>query len=112
MTKKVLRSPAPYTVGHKFKAKPQTLDGIHFASKKEMNHYLNLQKLQELGKIVFFLRQAPFHLPGGIKYVCDFMVFWANGTVTFQEVKGFKTEMYKAKKKLVEHYYPLEIIEV
>ena len=97
---------------HKFKAKSQTLEGIRFASKKEMNHYMDLQKLQSLGEIIFFLRQVPLHIPGGIKYVCDFVVFWAQGEVTFEDVKGFKTEMYKTKKKLVEHHYSLEIIEV
>ena len=102
----------PYTLGHKFKAKPQTLDGIRFASKKEMRHYCDLQKLQALGEIVFFLRQVPLPIPGGIKYVCDFVVFWAKGDVTFEDVKGFKTDLYKVKKKLVEHHYPLKIIEV
>ena len=77
-----------------------------------MNHYVDLQKLQALGEIVFFLRQVPLHMPGGIKYVCDFVVFWSKGDVTFEDVKGFKTDLYKVKKKLVEHHYPLKIIEV
>ena len=68
--------------------------------------------LQKIGDVLFFLRQVPFHLPGGVKYVCDFLIFWANGTVTIEDVKGFKTEIYKAKKKMVEDIYPITISEV
>ncbi len=69
-------------------------------------------KRQSLGDILFFLRQVPLHLPGRIRYVCDFVIFWTDGNVTFEDVKGFKTDMYKVKKKLVEHHYPIEIKEV
>lgn len=98
-------------ITHKFKAKPQVLDGIHFASKKEMYRYLALQQLKKAGEIIFFLRQVPIHLPGNIKYVCDFVIFWTNQEVTFEDVKGFKTDVYKLKKKLVEEEYPFKIIE-
>lgn len=99
-------------IKHKFKAKPQNVDGIHFASKKESQHYGLLKKLVDLGEVLFFLRQVPLHLPGNIKYICDFVVFWENGEVTFEEVKGFKTGLYKAKKKMIEAKYPIEIIEI
>lgn len=97
---------------HKFKAKPQTVEGLYFASQKERKHYEFLKKIQELGEVLFFLRQVPLHIPGGVKYICDFVVFWTNGEVTFEDVKGFKTQIYKLKKKLIESYYPLEIIEI
>lgn len=97
---------------HKFKAKPTETDGIRFSSKKEAKRYNNLKTLQNIGEVIFFLRQVPFHLPGGVKYVCDFFIFWANGEVTIEDVKGFKTETYKAKKKMVEALYPIEISEV
>lgn len=87
-------------------------DGIRFHSKKEMNHYLNLKLLQKAGTLSFFLRQVPFHLPGNIKYICDFICFWTDGTITFEDVKGFKTNTYKLKKKLVESTYPVTITEV
>ena len=99
-------------VKHKFKAKPQNIDGIHFASKKESKHYGFLKQLVNLGEVLFFLRQVPLYLPGNVKYICDFVVFWENGEVTFEDVKGFRTELYRAKKKIVEASYPLEIIEI
>lgn len=96
---------------HKFKAKPCELDGIKFASKKERRRYSELQLLAKAGDLLFFLRQVPIHLPGGVKYVCDFLIFWSDGSVTFEDVKGFKTDLYRSKKKIVEATYPIKIIE-
>lgn len=98
-------------IKHKYNAKPTEADGIKFASKKEAKVFGELCLLQKSGDVLFFLRQVPLHLPGGVKYVCDFQVFWAEGVVEFWDVKGFKTPMYKAKKKMVENLYPIEIIE-
>jgi hypothetical protein len=99
-------------IKHKFKAKPTEINGIKFSSQKEAKRYGALKMLQNIGEILFFLRQVPFHLPGNVKYVCDFLIFWANGEVTIEDVKGFKTESYKAKKKMVEALYPITILEV
>lgn len=99
-------------LNHKFKAKPCELDGIKFASKKERSRYLELQLLEKAGDILFFLRQTPLHLPGGVKYVCDFLIFWSDGSVTFEDVKGYRTDLYKTKKRLVEATYPITINEI
>jgi len=99
-------------IKHKFRAKPQEYDGIKFPSKKEALRYMHLQALKKRGEVLFFLRQVPFYLPGGVKYVLDFMVFWADGIVTMEDSKGLKTPMYIAKKKMVESIYPIEITEV
>jgi hypothetical protein len=34
-----------------------------------------------------------------------------DGTVTFEDVKGFRTDLYKTKKKMVEATSPFKIIE-
>lgn len=100
-------------IKHKFRAKSCEYEGIKFPSLKERKRYIELKLLQKNGEIMFFLRQTPFHLPGGVKYVCDFQVFWADGTVGFEDVKGMKTPIYIAKKKMVEElYYPITITEV
>ena len=94
---------------HKFHAKPTTLDGIRFDSKKEANYYQEL-KFRILAKeIVFFLRQIPFHLSGGVVYRVDFQEFHSDGTVHFIDVKGYKTKDFIMKKKMVESEYPVEI---
>ena len=96
-------------IRHKYKAIRTELDGIKFASKKEASYYKTLKALEQNGKVVFFLRQVPFHLPGGVTYRCDFAEFWADGTVHFVDVKGMKTRGFIDKKKLVESIYPVEI---
>lgn len=94
---------------HKFNAAPVTLDGIRFDSKLESRFYQRLVLLQKAGEVVFFLRQVPFHLPGGVKYVCDFQIFYSDHSVSFVDVKGYETETFKVKKKIVESIYPVEI---
>jgi hypothetical protein len=98
-------------IRHKFHAKRTECDGIKFSSKKEAAYYQKLLLAKLAGTVLFFLRQAPLHLPGNVRYVVDFIVFGADGEVRFVDVKGFKTPEYKAKKKMVEALYPIEIIE-
>jgi len=96
---------------HKFGAVRTERDGIKFASKKEAAYYDQLTLLKQVGEVLFFLRQIPFHLPGGVRYVCDFAVFYADGRVEFVDVKGMQTPEFKAKKKMVESVYaPVEIV--
>lgn len=96
-------------IRHKFNAVRCEEDGIKFASKKEREHYRSLMLAQKSGDILFFLRQVAFHLPGGVRYVCDFCEFWKDGHVVFTEIKGFETATWKVKKKLVEALYPVTI---
>jgi hypothetical protein len=97
---------------HKFHAKPTSYNGIKYASKKEARYAQQLDLRKAAKEIVFFLRQVPFHLPGGVKYVVDFQEFHTDGTVHFVDVKGMRTQAYKAKKKMVEALYPVTIEEV
>lgn len=96
---------------HKFKAVLTERDGQVFHSKKEARFYDGLVLLKRQGEVVFFLRQVPFHLPGGVRYIVDFQVFWADGTVSFIDVKGVRTAAYIRNKKQVETLYPVTIEE-
>ena len=96
---------------HKFGAKQTEIDGIKFASKLESSVYEGLVLRRKAGDLIFFLRQVPFHLPGGIRYVVDFVTFDKDGSVHFIDAKGFRTREYIMKKKLVEAEYPVEIEE-
>ena len=99
-------------IGHKFSAVRTEVDGIKFGSKKEARYYQQLLFAKKSGDLLFFLRQVPFHLAGGVRYLCDFAEFWKNGEVRFVDSKGFRTPMYIAKKKMVEALYPITILEV
>jgi hypothetical protein len=93
----------------------RTRDGILFDSQKEARRYDELKLFREAGKVDLFLMQVPFHFVGGGKYVLDFLVFWADGLVTFEDVKSPATarkESYRFKKRLVENTYHITITEV
>jgi hypothetical protein len=94
---------------HKFNAKTTELDGIKFSSKKEAAYYVRLKRLVAAGDVVFFLRQVPLHLPGGVRLVVDFLEFRADGTVHFVDTKGMETESFKAKRRMIEAVYPIQI---
>ena len=97
---------------HKFKAVRSQIAGFKFASKKEAKRYMELKVLEQTGEVLFFLMQTPFHLPAGVKYICDFLVFWKDESVTIEDVKGVKTPMYLTKKKMVEAIYPITSTEI
>lgn len=85
-------------------------DGFKFDSKKEANRYDELVLLQKAGEVIWFMMQPPFYMPG-CKYVADFMVFWADGRVTIEDVKGFRTAKFKADIKRMAVFYPHVKIE-
>ena len=97
---------------NKYGAKATVVDGIRFDSQKEARYYQQLKLRQQAGDIVMFLRQVPFHLPGGVIYRVDFMVFDSTGEVRFVDVKGHKTKQYIDKKRMAEALYPVTIEEV
>lgn len=97
-------------IKHKFGAVQTVTDGIKFSSKKEARYYGNLKLRKAAGEVVQFLRQVPFHLPGGVKLVVDFVEFRSDGTCHFIDTKGVETESFKAKRRMVEELYaPIKI---
>lgn len=97
------------TIKHKFHAERCEREGIKFPSKLERKYYDQLKLLQRAGDVLFFLRQCPFDLPGGIVYRCDFLVFYADGTCEVIDCKGIETEGFKLKRKLLEESYPIKL---
>ncbi len=91
---------------HKYGAVAVEREGMRFDSGLEGSYFDHLRQLQQVGEVVGFLRQVPFHLPGNVRYVCDFLVFWADGTVTFDDPKGKETDLYRLKRTQVQSLYP------
>lgn len=96
---------------HKFGAIQTMRDGQKFQSKKEARYYDQLKLKVKANIVFFFLRQVPFHLPGGVTYRVDYQVFNTDGTVEFIDVKGHRTKDFIRNKKLVEALYPVKIKE-
>jgi hypothetical protein len=104
-----IKEPSKYKVSAK---DTRTCDGITFDSKKEMHRYRTLKGMQAQGLIKYFLRRVPFHLPGGVKYLADFLVVYKDREPVVEDVKGVKTAMYILKKKQVREIYGVEIQEL
>lgn len=102
----------PSSKPNKYHNHPTTVDGIRFDSKKEARYYEQLLIRQKLGEIQYFLMQVPLRLPGGTKYVVDFLVFFTNPEKRpeYVDVKGTLTQVFKIKKREVEKQYPIEIV--
>ncbi|KKM20553.1 hypothetical protein LCGC14_1644280 [marine sediment metagenome] len=98
-----------YFKKHKFNAIRTEYKGVKYHSKKEARYAYELDIEIATGKLLFFLRQVPFYLPGNTKYVLDFMEFWVNGDIKFCDVKGRDTPMSILKRKQVEALYPIKI---
>lgn len=95
----------------KYKAKKTLVDGIVFDSKKEAARYQELKLLEKAGVIKDlslqpnFLLQDKFKYQGKthrkIEYIADFQYYIIKDKKwVIEDVKGFKTDVYKLKKKL------------
>ena len=103
---------------HKYNVSPKvdrTVDGITFASKKEAKRYKQLKVLEDEGKIRSLEIQPKFKITVKRKHICyyyaDFKYKRGRRTI-IEDVKGFKTDVYKLKKKLVEALYNIRITEI
>lgn len=95
----------------KYKAKKVIVDGITFDSKKEARRYQELKLLERAGVIKDLVLQPSFLLQDKfeykdktehkIKYIADFKYLdTKTGKVVVEDVKGYKTDVYKIKRKL------------
>ena len=82
---------------------------IRFDSKLEASYYEHILILQRTKIISYHLRQVPFHLPGGVKYLVDFVLFYPCGKVRYIDVKGVFTDKSRIKIKQVVDLFPVNI---
>lgn len=83
-------------------------------SKKERTRYQELELLEKAGEIKNLRKQVPYALVvNGIlvaSYRADFV--YEEGTrVVVEDAKGYKTPMYRLKKKLMQACYGIDIRE-
>jgi hypothetical protein len=97
---------------HKFNAKRTEYNGRKYASKAEARFAAKLHERQKAGEVIGWAEQVPWYLPGGIRYVLDFLVFESDGSVRAVEIKGFQTPTWKLKAKLMAEAYPWLPIEI
>jgi Protein of unknown function (DUF1064) len=107
------------------------VDGIKFHSKLEARYYVELELRRKAKEVLYFLRQVPFPLPGGVVYRLDFLEVGyhtgffgceqlrAEGALDLRNVepmwiryvdtKGQETREGKNKIKMVEAIYGIHI---
>lgn len=100
------------------------VDGEKIDSKKEYERYKELKLLENQGIIKDLRRQVRFELQPsykkngklvrGIYYIADFVyIDTFKGQKIVEDTKGYRTEIYKLKKKIFEYVYKdLEIKEI
>jgi hypothetical protein len=100
----------------KYRNRKAVVDGIVFHSQKEATYYCGLKLKIKAGLIKSFDRQLPFVVVINNKkcftYYADFVTIDSDGNQTVIDVKGFRTPVYKLKKKIVEAYFGIVIVEV
>lgn len=100
----------------KYKAVKTIVDGIKFDSKREAKRYQELKLLEQSNEIKELKLQVPFILIDKseygrvIKYIADF-VYIRDGKQVVEDCKGFRTDVYRLKKRLFEEKYKTEIFE-
>lgn len=98
-------------------------EGEKFDSRKEFNRYLELMIYQESGVIQDLKRQVPFVICNKVtdengktiqresKYIADF-TYLKDGKLVVEDAKGYRTDLYRLKKKLMLERYGILIKEV
>lgn len=96
------RRQRPFRVRNKFGAVPTR----GYASKLEARYADELAARKASGEIIDWLEQVPIKLPGGIRYVVDFLVIGKGGVVSLVETKGVMTDVFKLKMRLLQEARP------
>jgi hypothetical protein len=103
---------------NKYGARKTEVDGIVFDSQREANRYCELKRLEAVGEIADLELQPRFPLvmEGGKsagEYIADFRYREvATGRMVVEDAKGFRTALYRHKKRAVEAQYGVVIEEV
>lgn len=107
---------------NKYHNKKVEYKGLVFDSVKERNYYMYLEGLLEAGEITDLQLQVKYelqprfkakngHIIRPITYIADFVYKDKDGKEVIVDVKGFRTDVYKLKKKIM-LYKGYDIIEI
>lgn len=106
----------------KYKNKKVEYKGIVFDSIKERNYYMYLEGLLQAGEITDLQLQVKYELQPRFKdangrtiraitYIADFVYKDKDGYEVIVDVKGYRTDVYRLKKKMM-LYKGYDILEI
>lgn len=97
----------------------RTMDGVVFASQKEMKRYAELKILVRAGEITELALQPKFEIDANGEHYCtytaDFSYIEKDGTVVVEEVKSTgtaKDAAYKLRKRAAEIAFGITVREI
>lgn len=109
-------SPAEKPKRNKYGARKVEVDGLKFDSRHEADYYFGtLLPRYRAGELRILVRQVPFDLPGGVRYVADFLTVDTEGRVEVIDAKSDATRKipaYRIKKRQMRAVWDVEIVEV
>ena len=85
-------------------------DGERFDSKLELRYYRELKLRHAAREVLWWTRQVPFILEGGVRYRCDFLVVLAAGGVEVVDCKGHDTRGSLNKRRQVKARYGINVL--
>lgn len=104
--------------GTKFGNIRTEVDGVGFHSKREAGRYQQLQLLIRNGEVRDLLLQVPFRIEVNGKLICTYIADFAYVELrkgiwqeVVEDVKGYRTPMYRLKKKLMKIILGIDIRE-
>lgn len=107
---------------NKYSNKKVNLGGEVFDSRLEARRYQVLRLLERAGEIHGLERQKAYELQPAytigfrkvrpITYVADFVYYDKYNKLHIEDAKGYRTEVYKLKKKMFEYRYRIQIAEI
>lgn len=108
----------------KYGNRKTTVFGQTFDSKHEAERYMELRARERAGEIWGLQTQVPFELipaqrgedgkvmERAVTYIADFVYWTDSKTRIVEDAKGFRTDVYRIKKKLMLERYGIRIQEV
>lgn len=107
---------------NKYHNRRVTVCGEKFDSKKEAERWLVLREMQRRGEILGLARQQRYELipaqyrngecvERAVFYYADFC-YVKDGELVVEDTKGFRTDVYKIKRKLMLERYNIRIKEM
>ena len=89
-------------------------DGLIFASKKERARWMQLRLEEKGGGITRLQRQVVYPIAVNGLNVCDYIadfVYERAGTVVVEDAKGYRTDIYRLKAKLMLAVHGVTVLE-
>lgn len=109
--------------GRKFGNRKTELDGQVFDSRKEARRFAELSLMERAGEISGLQTQVPFVLipaqrdergrviERAVSYVADFVYNDKNGKLVVEDAKGYRTDVYRLKRKMMLKVHGIRIFE-